>query len=341
MGAYLIYLLFGLGLVLFVYYLYVIFSGKSLARMIGTKDRYIWNGLKNISSQDMPYSGKRNTLFLDNENLVISTDSLSKIIHELRKTDSIDNAVVIPFQKIVAFDYKRSVADWNVVIRVLLSIWNRLLKKNDFHMTVRFLDTDRTIKQFLFKASSMDANDFEATFADFDNHIYSGKVKFEAAHDISNPEEAVRIPRSMPVTPPVAVPEKELTVMSEPILPEVKALEEEIVPVEEAAEQSLPEVKALEEEVSLIEEEEEEESVPSLPEVEPVPESPRRRVWFEEEFVPKRKTAPPAPAPAAEEDMEKTVMLGKQNFVDPEQTVRMSKEDFLKNEFIFEKPKKR
>lgn len=325
MGAYLIYLLFGLGLVLFVYYIYVIFSGKSLARMIGTKDRYIWNGLKNISSQDMPYSGKRNTLFLDNENLVITTDSLSKIIHELRKTDSIDNAVVIPFQKIVAFDYKRSVADWNVVIRVLLTIWNRLLKKNDFHLTVRFLDADRTIKQFLFKANSMDANDFEATFADFDNHIYSGKVKFEAAHDITTPEEAVRPQRPVPAPAAPVIADKEATVMSEPIALPEESVDEDLPykkpePIEEVIEEPIPvaEVK---------------------PEPEVTAEPVRRKVWFEEEFMPKREPAPVTPI-VHEDDMEKTVMIGKQNFVDPEQTVMMNKEDLLKNEFIFEKPKR-
>lgn len=338
MGAYLIYLLFGLGLVLFVYYLYVIFSGKSLARMIGTKDRYIWNGLKNISAQDMPYSGKRNTLFLDNENLVITTDSLAKIIHELKKTESIDNAVVIPFQKIVAFDYKRSVADWNVIIRLLLSIWNRLLKKNDFHLTVRFLDTDRTIKQFLFKASSMDADDFEATFADFDNHIYSGKVKFEAAHDITMPEEAVRIPRAVPVNASNVIADKEVTVMSDPLV-----LESDDTPMPQTPEQpddsdvvELPEVKATEALVPEVQQVVEEDIV----EPEPVPESPRRRVWFEEEFVPKRKTSP-APAVPEADELEKTVMINQESFVDPEQTVMMSKEDFFKNEFIFEKPKKR
>lgn len=197
MGVYLIYLAFILGLAMFAYYIYIIITGKRLARLVGSKDRYIWNGLKNISDPAMPFAKKRNTLFLDHDNLVISNSHVVSILRELKQTDGLDQAIVIPFQRIVSFDYKRSVADWNPVVRTILSLWNRLIKKNDYHLSVRYLDEDRSIRQFLFKANSMDVNDFEATFADFDNQIYSGKVRYEAEHGM-NDDYIAKTPPSAP-----------------------------------------------------------------------------------------------------------------------------------------------
>lgn len=183
MGKTLIYLLFLIGLLLFIYYLYMIVSGKRVAKMIGTKDRFIWNGLKNISAKGSSFAGKRNTLFLDNDNLVITDQGIHSIMRELRETQGLNRAVAIPFHRIISFDYKRSVAEWNIVFRAILSLWNRLLKKNDYQIQLRYLDDNNDIQQFRFKASSMDELDFENTFADFDNQIYSGKVVFEAEHE--------------------------------------------------------------------------------------------------------------------------------------------------------------
>ena len=318
MGLYGIYLLFILGIALFIYYIYIIVVGKSLARLVGSKDRYIWNGLLNISAPGMPFAKKRNTLFLDHDNLVISHRNVVNILHELRRTESLEEAIVIPFQRIVAFDYKRSVDDWNVVVRFLLTLWNRLIKKNDYHLSVRYLDGDRSIKQFLFKASSMDANDFEATFADFDNQIYSGKVRYEAEHGnlddmiaqapqpvppvVNNDNPTVFLPRE---TAPVVVPVNELNpteelprfVNEEPVVsdePEVLIVSDE-TPVE-----ALPFVAAAE--------------AQEIPDeiVTEAPVNRPSRKWFEEEYLPRRKEK----SPVTEADANQTVMIDRQELRD-------------------------
>lgn len=316
MGKYGIYLLFFLGIALFIYYIYVIIVGKSLARLVGSKDRFIWNGLLNTSAPGMPFAKKRNTLFLDHDNLVISQRNVVSILRELRKTESLEEAIVIPFQRIVAFDYKRSVADWNVAVRVILSLMNRLFKKNDFILSVRYLDVDRSIKQFLFKANSMDVNDFEATFADFDNQIYSGKVRYEAEHGMA--EEMIAHSPHEPVSP---MEEDNPTVairggeVPEVIIPARELTEElPVLVVEDEPEEIAPEIVV--EEVPLEEE-------PELPFVAPQEEvvtenlteeiTPARppRKWFEEDFMPRR-----TPKEVPEVESDQTVMIDRQELRD-------------------------
>lgn len=353
MGVYLIYLAFILGLAMFAYYIYIIITGKRLARLVGSKDRYIWNGLKNISDPAMPFAKKRNTLFLDHDNLVISNSHVVSILRELKQTDGLDQAIVIPFQRIVSFDYKRSVADWNPVVRTILSLWNRLIKKNDYHLSVRYLDEDRSIRQFLFKANSMDVNDFEATFADFDNQIYSGKVRYEAEHGM-NDDYIAKTPPSAPAPqveedsptvairgsqiPEVIIPVKELSQTEElPILVVDDAPEEPVVAaVDEPAAAEVVETDDPVQPERELEEIAQEQNDPSIDDIdEPIeeiheeddysetirPVRRREKTWFEEDYMPRKTKQETVEDPA-------------------EQTVMMSREELMKKDVIFERPRK-
>lgn len=182
MGKMLLILIFIIALILLLYYVILLITGKRIASHIRSKDRYIWRGLRNISSPDMPFSKKINTIFLDQDNLVITNQGIFSIHSELKSTGGLEDAVAIPLHKIVSFDYKRRVADWNVVARFFLSVLNHLLKVNDFNLFIRFVDEDQEIKEFKFRATGLDVNDFEVAFADFDNEIYSGKVKWDASN---------------------------------------------------------------------------------------------------------------------------------------------------------------
>ena len=336
MGVYLIYLVFFLGLAMFAYYIFIIATGKRLARLVGSKDRYIWNGLKNISDPAMPFAKKNNTLFLDHDNLVVSNSHVVSILNELRRTDGLDEAVVIPFHRIVSFDYKRSVADWNAVIRVILGLWNRLIKKNDYHLSVRYLDADRTIRQFLFKANSMDVNDFEATFADFDNQIYSGKVRYEAEHG-SLDDLVARSPQdSVPPeedSPTVAIRGGQLPDLI-PAQPEQSQTEE--LPIlaaaesdDEADKQTVPpaapaiaeaELAEMVDEAPAESYAEDDDDYEHSQTIQPV-KRPQRN-WFEEDYLP-RKAKPPV-----------------SNQTDAEQTVMISREELMKKDIVFERPER-
>lgn len=333
MGVYLIYLVFFLGLAMFAYYIFIIATGKRLARLVGSKDRYIWNGLKNISDPAMPFAKKNNTLFLDHDNLVVSNSHVVSILNELRRTDGLDQAVVIPFHRIVSFDYKRSVADWNAVIRVILGLWNRLIKKNDYHLSVRYLDTDRTIRQFLFKANSMDVNDFEATFADFDNQIYSGKVRYEAEHgslddlvartpqEVAPPEEdsptvAIRggqLPDLIPAQPEGSQTEELPILAAAEAADEVS--EQTVPPV---ADQAEPEVLIEETPDESYAEDDDEDDYEHSQTIQPV-KRPQRN-WFEEDYLP-RKAKPVVTNESV-----------------AEQTVMISREELMKKDVVFERP---
>lgn len=187
MGKLGLIIIFIVALIVLIYYVILLITGKRIASFIKSKDRFIWRGLKNISDREMPFSRKRNTIFLDRENLVITDQGIFSIYSELSRTGGLENAVAIPLHRIVNFDYKRRVADWNIIFRFILTIWNHLLKVNDFNLYIRFVDEDQEIKEFKFKANSLDIQDFEVAFADFDNEIYSGKVKW----DSENPSDEI------------------------------------------------------------------------------------------------------------------------------------------------------
>ncbi|WP_459128901.1 hypothetical protein [Guggenheimella bovis] len=236
MGRILVFILLIAGFVIFFYYLYLIFIGKRLAHMVGSKDRYIWNGLKNISTGGSPLSGTTNTLFLDDSNLVISRDNLDTIYKELKNTGGLEHALAIPFQKIITFDYENQLAHSNPVVKFFSAIWNRLLKKNNFILNVRYLDEERTPQSLYFKATSLDVNDFEATFADFDNKIYSGKVErgaIDEALEVPKKREEIQEVRKED-TSTVLMPKVNEEIPFETSAPLVEPKEmEEIVPVKE------------------------------------------------------------------------------------------------------------
>lgn len=367
MGVYLIYLVFFMGLAMFAYYIYIIITGKSLARLVGSKDRYIWNGLKNISDPSMPFARKRNTLFLDHDNLVVSNSHVVSILRELRRTDGLDEAIVIPFHRIVSFDYKRSVADWNAVVRFILGLWNRLIKKNDYHLSVRYLDTDRSIRQFLFKANSMDVNDFEATFADFDNQIYSGKVRYEAQHG-SLDELVARTPQPAPEyeedsptvairsgeVPEIIIPEKELSETEElPVMViDEEPGEEPVLEVAEEDELIDPQVSdepepARVEEIPVLEVDEEpssEEQLDPLPVAEDdLLEDEVIEEVHEEDDYEHSETIQPTRRQSRNWFEEE--YLPRRQKVEPvvddaEKTVMMSREELMKKDIVFERPQR-
>lgn len=363
MGVYLIYLVFFMGLAMFAYYIYIIITGKSLARLVGSKDRYIWNGLKNISDPSMPFTRKRNTLFLDHDNLVVSNSHVTSILRELRRTDGLDEAVVIPFHRIVSFDYKRSVADWNAVVRFVLGLWNRLIKKNDYHLSVRYLDSDRSIRQFLFKANSMDVNDFEATFADFDNQIYSGKVRYEAEHG-SLDELVARTPPEPSVyeddSPTVAISSTEL---DEIIIPQKELSQTEELPVlivdDEPGDQPVLEVESDElpldpppitapeqpriEELPVlaVEDDDQAEMIPPPP-IEDEPDEIIEEVYEEDDYEHSQTIQPTRRQSRNwfEEEYLPRRQQPEPVIDEAEKTVMMSREELMKKDVVFERPQR-
>lgn len=166
MKSFILYLLFFIGLATLLYYIYLIIVGKRLAHLMQSKDRYIWNGLRNL--QDSAF-GKKSTVFLDDSRLIVAKDSLTSVYSKLR-SGGLTNAIVIPFDQIVAFDYDQGSRFF------LLRFFNRLFKVNNFILKVDYLDPPHGLQRLRFKASSMDPLDFESAFADFNNKIYGDKV---------------------------------------------------------------------------------------------------------------------------------------------------------------------
>ncbi|MDI9472939.1 MAG: hypothetical protein QM221_08525 [Bacillota bacterium] len=164
------------GVMILLYYIFMIVSGKRFARLVKTKDRFIWNGLKNVSDASMPYANRNNTIFLDPSNLVISPDSIVRMSTQIRNTGALEDALVIPYEKIVSFDFDSSLKDSNLFLRFLTFLFNRLFKVNNYSLTLTFFDQQNTLKEMKFRARNMDARDFELAFADFDNRIYTGRM---------------------------------------------------------------------------------------------------------------------------------------------------------------------
>lgn len=164
------------GVMILLYYIFMIVSGKRFARLVKTKDRFIWNGLRNVSDASMPYANRNNTIFLDPSNLVISPDSIVRMSTQIRNTGALEDALVIPYEKIVSFDFDSSLKDSNLFLRFLTFLFNRLFKVNNYSLTLTFFDQQNTLKEMKFRARNMDARDFELAFADFDNRIYTGRM---------------------------------------------------------------------------------------------------------------------------------------------------------------------
>ncbi len=164
------------GVMILLYYIFMIVSGKRFARLVKTKDRFIWNGLRNVSDASMPYANRNNTIFLDPSNLVISPDSIVRMSTQIRNTGALEDALVIPYKKIVSFDFDSSLKDSNLFLRFLTFLFNRLFKVNNYSLTLTFFDQQNTLKEMKFRARNMDARDFELAFADFDNRIYTGRM---------------------------------------------------------------------------------------------------------------------------------------------------------------------
>lgn len=177
-----LYLLLLLGFLILAYYVYLIFIGKSLARLIDSKDRFIWNGLKDIT--DRASSG-RVILFLDDKNLTLSRLSLPSTYRQVKK-DQLDNALQIDFKDIVEFDYVKG------GLPLLSPIINKIFKINSFKLKLAYYDESRQLVKRLYKAPSMDPLDFEVSFADFNSKIYGqGGLRMS-----SEPRESLN-----PITP--------------------------------------------------------------------------------------------------------------------------------------------
>ncbi|NLY73570.1 MAG: hypothetical protein GX079_07775 [Tissierellia bacterium] len=187
-----LYLLLFAGFIILAYYLYLIFIGKSLARLVGSKDRFIWNGLKNITDKA---SRGRVTLFLDDTHLIISRLSLPATYSRI-KSDSLDQGVAIAFGNIVEFDYVKK------GLPIISPLINSILKINNFNLNLSYYDDNGQINKMTFKASSMDPQDFEASFADFNNKIYgSSGLRREASEaELEKPRTVI----SQDLTAPLA-----------------------------------------------------------------------------------------------------------------------------------------
>lgn len=161
-----LFMLLFIGFIILFYYIYLVFVGKRLARLMNSKDRFIWNGLRNITDRA---SRGRATIFLDEKQLIISSLSLPSIYSKLKR-GSLDEGLTIAFTDIAAFDYSSRSR-----IPFLRRIINYIFRINDYSLMISYIDDLRQITPLKFKTSSMDPLDFEATFADFNSKIYGDK----------------------------------------------------------------------------------------------------------------------------------------------------------------------
>ncbi|HZK09490.1 MAG TPA: hypothetical protein VFD08_00340 [Clostridia bacterium] len=158
-----LFLLLFIGFVLLFYYIFLVITGKRLAKLVNSKDRFIWNGLRNITDKS---SRGRATMFLDESQLVISSLGLTQIYSKLQQ-GSLDDGFSIPFTDIAVFDYS-----FQSKVPFLRRIINQIFKINNYTLKISYFDDLGQIVPLKFKASSLDPLDFEATFADFNNKIY-------------------------------------------------------------------------------------------------------------------------------------------------------------------------
>ncbi|HHX04111.1 MAG TPA: hypothetical protein GX733_07480 [Tissierellia bacterium] len=234
MSKIVLYAIGAFGVIVLLYYIFMILSGKRFARLVKTKDRFIWNGLKNVSDPSSAYAGKTNTLFLDPGHLVISPLSIVQISGQIRKTGAIEEALVIPYDKIASFDFNSTLQDSNVVVRVLAFLFNRFFKVNNYHLTLHYIDDRDEMNEMKFRARNMDARDFELAFADFDNRIYTGRKI--SAHEERKSRRKSRL--ADPESPTLPPGEIEFSLADE----EVSVLEQTIyMPHDEIAEPSIVE----------------------------------------------------------------------------------------------------
>lgn len=173
MKSLILYVLFFIGLATLIYYIYLIVIGKRLAHLMQSKDRYIWNGLRNLKDSAF---GKKSTVFLDDSRLIVAKDSLTGVYSKLR-SGGLTDAIVIPFEQIVAFDYDKGNSFF------LIRLFNRIFKVNNFILKVDYLDPPQGVQRLRFRASSMDPLDFESAFADFNNKIYGDTVLLRSQDD--------------------------------------------------------------------------------------------------------------------------------------------------------------
>lgn len=174
MKVYALFLLLVLGFIILAYYLYLVIIGKSLARHVGSKDRFIWNGLKNITDKA---SRGRVTIFLDDNHIFISTKGLASTYSSMRRGE-LDQGYTIPYEDIRVFDY-----DAKKLIPFISPLINHLFKVNDYILRISYFDQDGQVRDMKFKASSMDPIDFELSFAEFNNKIYgSGGLRRSAGN---------------------------------------------------------------------------------------------------------------------------------------------------------------
>ncbi|NLY35891.1 MAG: hypothetical protein GX046_01510 [Tissierellia bacterium] len=181
------------GFIILFYYLYLILIGKRLARLIKSKDRFIWNGLRNITDRA---SRGRATIFLDDNQIVISSLGLPNTYSKMRQ-GAFAEGLALDFTDIAAFDYvSRS------KIPFLRRIINYIFKVNDYMLKISYFDDLGQIIPLQFKATSMDPLDFEASFADFNNKIYGNKgLRKSEGNDILPLSQRLATEDTAPLSP--------------------------------------------------------------------------------------------------------------------------------------------
>ncbi len=188
MKVFALFLLLILGFIILAYYLYLVLIGKSLARLVGSKDRFIWNGLKNVTDRA---SRGRVTVFLDRTHLMVSTLGLPATYSSLRE-GSLDQGTAIAYEDIVHFDY-----DSRNVIPLISPIINYIFKVNDYILKLSYYDEDAILRKMKFRASGMDPLDFEISFAEFNNKIYGSRGLRTGNQDLdpSSPAQSITSPK--------------------------------------------------------------------------------------------------------------------------------------------------
>lgn len=167
-----------LAFLILIYRFYLSITGKRLARLIESKDRFIWNNLKVIDGPTNIVAGKI-TLFLDNKHMVISEDSLPSIYRSLKSEGTLPNAIAIPFDNITQFDY--SANHEGNVISIFSKIKNIIFLVNSYRLNIEYIDSSNELKNLELSSKGIEEYTFEDAFSDFDHQIY--KRRKHAEHE--------------------------------------------------------------------------------------------------------------------------------------------------------------
>ncbi len=215
-----IILLLILGIAILIYYILIIVIGKRTAKLLNSKDKYIWNGLKLVEGNIKNIESKSITMFLDQENLVFTSDDILKMYSTFKNNEVLENAFGVNFYNLKSFDIEDKYGESSMFAKFFAKLSNNLYKTNSYRLLISFLDDEGDLVELKLKSSAIQMNEFEETYADFNRRIYAlSGIRINKAQHVKTVEE--------PIEEPIIVGDVEGTTVSDQSEID-KAIQEEI-----------------------------------------------------------------------------------------------------------------